>query len=227
MDSVKMKGRNVEEAVAAALEVLGAKKEEVDIVVLKEGKGGVLGMFGGEDAEVEVSKAGSPAEKAKSILQEILDLAGFTTSVSIEVGDDGQSLLEVKGDDLGRIIGKDGATLIALQTILSSILSRKAGRRESVYIDAQGYKKRRGEKMKSIATDAIEEALSRNKEVILPPMPAPDRREVHMAIQEDGRATSFSQGEGSERRIVVSPNPSSGPAEGGRPKKGGEAGEGA
>ena len=75
MSSVKMKGRTVEEATEAALQVLSARRDEVDVKVLKEGKGAVLGIFGGEEAEVEVSLSIESAEKGRRVLQEILDLA--------------------------------------------------------------------------------------------------------------------------------------------------------
>lgn len=204
MSSVKMKGRTVEEATEAALQVLSARRDEVDVKVLKEGKGAVLGIFGGEEAEVEVSLSIESAEKGRRVLQEILDLAGFIALVSV-VREEGDYLyLEVKGEDMGRIIGKNGATLTALQILVSSILSRQAQKRCSVLIDAEGYRKRQEERAARIATEAIDEAVSAGKEVTLPPMDAAERRLVHMAVKEDGRATSFSRGEGSDRRIVIS-----------------------
>ena len=205
MREVKMKGRSVEEAVEAALQVLGAAKDEVQVKVLKEGKGGVLGVFGGEEAEVEVTLKEDSTEKGKRILQEILDKTGFLTIVSAAKGEEGRLSLEVKGEDLGRIIGRDGATLDALQTIVSAILSRSTRKRELVSIDAAGYRKRRGEKLRRVAEEAITEALEKGREVVLPPMSARDRREVHLTAQEDGRTISYSKGEGGDRRVVIAP----------------------
>ena len=71
MDSIKMKGRTVEEAKKAALEVLKVKEEDVSVRVINEGKAGMLGVFGGEDAEVEVTTNAADGEQAKHYLQEI------------------------------------------------------------------------------------------------------------------------------------------------------------
>lgn len=205
MRDIKMKGRSVEEAVEAALQVLGASKDEVQVKVLKEGKSGVLGVFGGEAAEVEVALKEDSTEKGKRILQDILDKMGFLTIVSVAKKEAERLFLEIKGEDLGRIIGRDGATLDALQTIVSSILSRSTRKRELISIDAAGYRERRAEKLRRIAEEAITEALGKGGEVVLPPMSARDRREVHLTVQEDGRATSYSKGEGAERRVIIAP----------------------
>lgn len=213
MSKIKMKGKNVEEAVSIALEVLGVGRDDVDVQVISEGKGGMLGMFGGEDAEVEVSLKEELRERGRRLLQEILDKAGFVSIVSA-VGEDAERVyLEIKGDDMGRIIGKDGAALEALQTIVSSVLSKAAQKRKYVSIDADGYRKKKEEKMKKTAEEAIGEALAGGREVALPPMSASDRRLIHMAVKEDGRATSISRGEGMSRRVAILP---SGNAEGAR-----------
>jgi len=216
MDAVRMKGRNVEVAVEAALQVLGARREDVDVKVLKEGKGGVLGVFGGEDAEVEVSIKANIEERGTRVLQDILDKAGFDTMVSSNGEKDERLQLEIKGEDMGRIIGKEGATLDALQILVSSILSRGEQKRRNVTIDAEGYRKRREDKMRDLAKDAIEEAVKKGGEVILPPMDASDRRAVHIAVKEDSRVTSFSRGEGPGRRVVISTDKD---AEGDRPRR--------
>ncbi len=217
MSKVTMKGKNVEDAVAAALEVLGATRDDVDVRVINEGKSGVLGMFGGQEAEVEVSRKEETKERARKVLQEILDKAGFVSIVSALDEDADRVYLEIKGDDMGRIIGKEGAALEALQTIVSAILSKSAQKRKYVSIDAAGYKKKKEEKIRRAAEEAIAEALDRKKEVLLPPMSAADRRVVHIVAKEDGRVTTLSRGEGSSRRVAIAPL---GEAEGGGNKEG-------
>jgi len=203
----------VEDAVEAAIQVLGISRSEADVKVINEGRAGVLGVFGGQEAEVEVSPLGSTAEMAKGILQELLDRAGFMTLVSIQGEEKGRSRLEIKGEDLGRIIGKEGAALDAIQTLTSAILSRKLHRRAYVSVDAAGYRDKRSEKLKRAASEAIEEALQKGGEVALPPMSARDRREVHLAVKDDGRASSVSRGQGATRRVIVVPQ---GEGEGGQ-----------
>jgi spoIIIJ-associated protein len=203
MSKVTMKGKNVEDAVAAALEVLGAAREDVDVNVLNEGKGGIMGLFGGQEAEVEVSLKEEMKEKGRKVLQEILDKAGFVSIVSATDEDAERIYLEIKGDDMGRIIGKEGAALEALQIIVSAVLSKSAQRRKYVSIDAAGYKKKKEDKIRRMTEEAIAEALDKKTEVVLSPMSAADRRIVHIVAKEDGRVTTLSRGEGAARRVAI------------------------
>ncbi|HNQ97066.1 MAG TPA: Jag N-terminal domain-containing protein, partial [Treponemataceae bacterium] len=122
--SVRMKGRTTEEAIKSALEVLKAGREEVDVRVISEGEQAVLGVFGGKDAEVEVKIKLDIAEEAKNILQDILDRAGHITQVYIQDDTAETASLEIKADDPARVIGKDGATLAAIQYLVSIISNR-------------------------------------------------------------------------------------------------------
>lgn len=206
MKEIKMKGRNVEEAIESATQVLGVAREEVDVKVLKEGRGGVLGVFGGEEAEVLVSLKEALGEKAKGQLQAILDKTGFATLVSLVKEDKESVYLEIKGEDMGRIIGKDGAMLSALEIILSAILSRSAQGRVFAHVEASGYQQKREEKLRETVKEAIKEAIENGKEVVLQPMDAKNRREAHIIAKEDGRVSSYSRGEGIERRVIISPS---------------------
>lgn len=200
-----MKGRTVDAAVNAALEVLGRKKEEVEVRVLSEGKERVLGVFGGEEAEVEVQTKETAGERGRGHLQETLDKMGFMTLVSLTKEEEETVYLEIKGEDMGRIIGKEGATLDALQYLIGMMLTRAYDRRIRVVADAGGYRKRRTRRLERVAEEAAGEVESTGREVGLSPMPAADRREIHLALQGNPKVTSFSRGERGERHVVIAP----------------------
>ncbi|MDI6731450.1 MAG: Jag N-terminal domain-containing protein, partial [Candidatus Margulisbacteria bacterium] len=143
MKKITMKGKTVDEAVEAALGVLGGTKENAKIVVINEGKKGMLGVLGGEEAEVEVTVKTNTLDDGKEILQEILDKMGLMTAVDATSGEEGQIELNIKGEDLGRVIGKDGAALKSLEIIVSAILGRLYGQGVRVGVDAGEYKSRR------------------------------------------------------------------------------------
>ncbi|MEE8637718.1 MAG: Jag N-terminal domain-containing protein, partial [Candidatus Margulisiibacteriota bacterium] len=113
MKRMRMKGKTVDEAVSAALAVLGGEKDKSKVVIISEGKVGMLGVIGGEEAEVEVVLRESVEEDAKQVLQEILDKMAFLAVVEGQKDEEGVQL-DIKGEDMGRIIGKEGATLKAL-----------------------------------------------------------------------------------------------------------------
>jgi len=204
--SVKMKGKNVDEAVEMALQVLGKSREEVEIKVISEGEGGVLGVFGGKEAEVEVSIKVGLAEDAKNIVQEILDKTGFITIVSIRKDEGDFIELDIKGEDMGRIIGKDGATIDALQYLSTIILSKKQQRRIRLIVDAENYRERKEKRIIEGVKEVADEVDKSGKERQLQPMPASERRIIHLFIQEQyPKLTSFSKGEGADRLVVIAP----------------------
>ena len=203
MKSVTMKGKNVDEAVSAALQVLGLTKEQVSVRVINEGKGGVLGVFGGEDAEVEVKEKLSHNELAKSFLQGILDRMGFVALADITGEENGRIMIEIKGEDMGRIIGKDGATLNALQSLVSTMTGRTVKERVRVTLDAEGYRNRRKGAIERITQEAVNDVERMEVEKILPPMSPADRRIVHMFVKDKTKLSSYSIGERSDRRVVI------------------------
>ena len=204
MKKIRMKGKTVDEAVDAALQVLGGKREDAKVTVISEGKAGVLGVIGGEDAEVEVFVRGALEESAKEVLQEIMDKMRFLAMVESRRVEDGIEL-EIKGEDMGRIIGKEGATLRALETLVRSILGRIYDERVRLSIDAAGYKDKRKKALERIAQEAADEVAKTGEEKVLPQMSAADRRIIHLCLQNNPQIATFSKGEGRERRLVIAP----------------------
>lgn len=204
MKKLRMKGRSVDEAVKMALEVLGAKEEEAAVSVLSEGRAGVLGMIGGEEAEVEVTVRGSLEEDAKQLLQDLLDRMMFVAVVDSRLDDD-HVVLDIKGDDMGRIIGKEGATLKAMETLINAMLGRMRGERVRVNIDAAGYRDKRHKALERLAKEAADEVAKSGGEKVLPPMNAADRRIIHLCLKDVPGVTTFSKGEGRDRRLVIAP----------------------
>jgi len=204
--SVKMKGKTVEEAITMALQVLGKTREEVDVKVLSEAEGGVLGVFGGKEAEVEVSPKTALGEQARAVVQEILDKMGFITLVSIKAEEGDTIHLDIKGEDMGRIIGRAGSSIDSLQYLASIMLSKKHAKRVRVLVDAEGYREKRQKMVAQDAEAIASEVEKTGKEKALPPMSAADRRIIHLYIQESHpNLTSYSRGEGSGRQVVIAP----------------------
>ncbi len=202
---VRMKGKSVEEAVNGALQVLGVSKDEADIKVLCEGEGGVLGVFGAKEAEVEVTKKMEPDEKAMKFLQEVLDRMELITHVTIETAQPGAINLDIRSDEISLIIGKEGHTIDAIQYITNIVANRGLENKVRVNVDAGGYRKKQEHKIEMIAKDAAAEAIASGRKVFLPPMNSKDRRTIHMTIKEMKNVESASEGEGINRRIVVTP----------------------
>jgi len=161
-------------------------------------------MIGGEEAEVEVVLMEGVEQDAKQVLQDILDKMTFMAVVENGKSEEGVAL-DIKGEDMGRIIGKEGATLKSLEIIVSSIMARMVGERVRVFIDADGYKEKRGKALERLAQDVVDEVSQSGKEKVMPPMSAADRRIIHMYLKDSAKVSTFSKGEGRDRRLVIVP----------------------
>lgn len=144
------------------------------------------------------------ADVAISVVRSILshfDAEG--SSIDEYEGDEGELILDITAPDLAVLIGRHGRTLESLQTLVSLLVSRKLGFRYPVSIDVEGYKSRRHDKVVSMAKNAVSRAVSQGRSVNLPPMSAHERRLVHIALREDDRIDTHSEGVEPERRVVI------------------------
>jgi len=174
----------------------------------------------GFDDQDALSDGGAPAEE-KSLSDDELDDVADTAIATLQdilkylnveevtideyEGDEGELILDITGDDLAVLIGRHGRTLDALQTIVSAVTVRKIGFRYPVVVDVEGYKNRQRQKLESIARSAANRAAGQNKSIKLRPMTPYERRLVHIALRNDSRVETASEGEGSARHVVVIP----------------------
>lgn len=146
------------------------------------------------------------ADTAIAALQDILRYfnVGEVTIDEYE-GDEGELILDISGDDMAVLIGRHGKTLDALQFIVSMITVRTIGFRYPVVVDVEGYKNRQRQKLESIAHSSANRAASQHRRVGLRPMTPYERRIIHIALRDDNRVETISEGEGSARHVVVVP----------------------
>lgn len=149
-----------------------------------------------------------PATVLRELLEEIMDSLGLDVDVRIEESD-GTLTGCVEGEDVGLFIGRRGQTIDAVQHLAQRIVFQGPPTHGSpdarVVIDADGYRERRAETLRSIALDAAEESLRSGQAIELEPMPAFERRIVHEYLRERGDVETHSEGEEPERYLVVEP----------------------
>ena len=120
-------------------------------------------------------------------------------------GDEGELILDITGDDLAVLIGRHGKTLDALQFLISAITVRKIGFKFPVIIDVESYKNRQRQKLEALARSSANKAASQGRSVKLRPMTPYERRIIHVALRDDNRVNTASEGEGVGRHVVVVP----------------------
>lgn len=159
-----------------------------------------------DQIEVTEEELDAIADTAIAALQDILKYfnVGEVTIDEYE-GDEGELILDITGDDLAILIGRHGRTLDALQFVVSAITVRSMGFRYPVIVDVEGYKSRQREKLESIARSTANKAASQHRSVRMRPMTPYERRIVHIALRDDDRVDTASEGEGSARHVVVVP----------------------
>jgi spoIIIJ-associated protein len=143
-------------------------------------------------------------ETAKTVLEEMLSLMGVSGTVEIASGGD-TARLNVRGDDLGSLIGRRGEKLASLQHIVNLIVGRREGQHHRIAIDVENYRGRREEQLRDVADRAAKRVLQTGKIIQLEAMPAVERRVVHMALLENPKVRTQSVGVEPNRRIVVLP----------------------
>jgi spoIIIJ-associated protein len=113
--------------------------------------------------------------------------------------------VEVLGGDSGRIIGKEGRTLQALEFLTNVALTKQFGSTYRATLDAAGYRKRAEERVRRMAQDAVLQVEVSGEPVELPPMRPSERRLIHVMLKQHEKVTTTSVGQGEERHIVVLP----------------------
>lgn len=143
-------------------------------------------------------------DTAQTVLTEMLKLMELTATVEIASGGE-TARLNVRGDDLGVLIGRRGEKLASLQHLVNLIVGRREGQRHRIAIDVENYRGRREEQLRDVADRAAKRVIQTGKIIQLEAMPAIERRVVHMALLENPRIRTQSVGVEPNRRIVVLP----------------------
>ncbi|MBN2085299.1 MAG: Jag N-terminal domain-containing protein [Anaerolineales bacterium] len=211
----------VGEAVERGLAKLGLTREQVEIVVLEEGRKGSL-MGGGIPSRVRLTALDPTAaedpdlEAARTVVQELLERMRVTASTTAEwtVPEDEHetrhALIEIHGQDLGIMVSRRGEGLAAMQYLARMMVGRKLGRPLPVILDVEGFRRRREQQLRRMARRAAEQAVERGRTITLEPMPSNERRIVHIELRGHEGVTTESVGVGRQRKVTVVPKAGAG-----------------
>jgi spoIIIJ-associated protein len=143
------------------------------------------------------------ATEPKVILEKILELLGFGVTVEEHRMDDG-ILLDVKTEDSGRLIGRQGQTLSDLQYVTNRLLFQQDPSAPKIMVDVSGYRAQAREALVKKAKDAAEKVRRWGDVVELEPLSAFDRRIIHQALKDDpGIETHSVEVEGTDKKAIL------------------------
>ena len=198
---IETEGDTVEEAIEHALNELEATREQVTIDIISEPTKGILN-FGAKPAKIRATLKQDVSTAPETILKEILNRMRIDAEVESEFVD-GSTHLNIATDSPALLIGKHGQTLDAIERLLNCIINKASLVKKRVFVDTEGYRGRREDRLIEMARQVAEKVRYTDREVVLAPMSARDRRVIHVALKEDDIVSTYSQGEGEMRRVVV------------------------
>ncbi len=158
-------------------------------------------------------EADEPLRVAEEILGELLERMGVEATAQARWGEAAAEdahrpvLVDLHGDDLSILIGHRGETLAALQYITRLIAGKELQQPAPILIDVEGYRARRESQLRQLARRMAEQAVERGRTMALEPMPANERRIIHIELRDHADVTTESIGEGDHRKVTIIPRP--------------------
>jgi spoIIIJ-associated protein len=222
-DWIEASGKTLEEAKEAAANELGVAVDELEVEVIEEAAKGLFGLgqhkvrikaavTGREASSEPVAEASATetvpkAARATAILEQIFEAMEFEARPVLISEDEVELQIDVQGatEDLGRLIGRHGQTLDALQYLVGIAINRYDYNKVRVTLDAEGYRERHRQLLEEKALDFAKQVVDTGSEAVFEPQSARDRRIVHMALAGHPDVMTYSEGDGEDRHVVISP----------------------
>jgi spoIIIJ-associated protein len=204
MERIEITAATVEQAIEKAEAQLGLNRDQFEVEVVREVKSEISAK--GEEALIRVTPVSPPEKDAVKVVTETLDtllgLLGVTGKVEV-LSDEIPLALDIKGDDLGILIGRRGQTLACLEYITKLIVVGRLKTWLPLSVDVASYKERRRDSLQRLALYLAEQVKSRRHSITMEPMPADERRIVHLTLADNPDVTTQSIGEGEDRKVVI------------------------
>lgn len=161
-----------------------------------------------EKKEIEIAVVTEETMKiCEEFLIDVLKAMGMEgVEILSKVDEDGALSIEMKGDNMGILIGKRGQTLDSLQYLTNRVANKSQDGYVRVKLDTEDYRRRRKQTLENLAKNIAYKVKRTRKPISLEPMNPYERRIIHSALQGDDRVSTHSEGEEPYRRVVVTPN---------------------
>ncbi|MCX6070964.1 MAG: protein jag [Chloroflexi bacterium] len=234
--TVEVTAPTIEEAIARGAAELGVAPDAVDVQVLDEGGKGMFGL-GLRQPRVRLTVKAAVSSEAREVrptpripeasevdddealrvtidtLDELLQRMGVDAKVLARWGEPTGTeaprnvLVDLHGTDLSILIGHRGETLSALQYITRLIVGKELQHPLPIVLDVEGYRARREKQLRQLAQRMAQQAIERGRTMTLEPMPANERRIIHIELRDHAQVTTESIGEGDHRKVTIIPRP--------------------
>ena len=204
MDYIEFTGKTVDDALTNALVDLGITSDQIDYEVLEKGSSGFLG-FNSKPAKIKARKKYTVTDHIKNFLSQVFNAMGLEVEIMINASADEENVydVELKGAEMGVLIGKRGQTLDSLQYLTNLAINKHSDTYTRVKLDTEDYRKRRKDTLENLAKNIAYKVKRTKKPVSLEPMNPFERRVIHSALQNDRYVSTHSEGDEPYRHVVI------------------------
>ena len=203
MDFIEVSAKSIEEAITEASITLGIPSSEIEYEVVEKGSTGFLGI-GSKSAVIKARKKFSVEENVREFLSSVVHAMDMKVEILIKIDEEEKLIdVELKGDDMGLLIGKRGQTLDSLQYLTNLAVNKHSENYYKVKVDTEDYRKRRKDTLENLAKNIAFKVKRTKRPVALEAMNPFERRVIHSALQNDKFVTTHSEGEEPYRHVVV------------------------
>ncbi len=203
MEYIEISAKTVDEAITEAIIQLGTTHDKIEYEVIEKGSAGFLGIAR-KDAVIRARRKDDVNDRIHEFLDRVFDAMKLKVEILVEKEEDSNIVnVELKGDDMGVLIGKRGQTLDALQYLTNLAVNKNAEEYVKVKIDTEDYRKRRKETLENLAKNIAYKVKKNKRPIALEPMNPFERRVIHSALQNDKFVTTHSEGDEPYRHVVV------------------------
>lgn len=203
MEFIEVSAKTVDDAITEALVQLGTTSDQIEYEVIEKGSSGFLG-FNSKPAKIKVRRKFTPEDSIRDFLTQVFNAMKMDVEIIIKESDEENVFdVELKGDEMGVLIGKRGQTLDSLQYLTNLAINKHIDNYIKVKLDTEDYRKRRKETLENLARNIAYKVKRTKKTVSLEPMNPFERRVIHSALQNDRYVVTHSEGEEPFRHVVI------------------------
>ena len=203
MEYREFSAKTKEDAITEACQYFTVSSDKLMIEVVDEGSNGFLGI-GAKPAIFKATLKGTVEDKAKDFLKDVLEAMDLEVVIDVKYDEAEKNMeIDLKGDDMGVLIGKRGQTLDSLQYLVSLVVNKESEEYIRVKVDTEDYRNRRKATLEGLAKNISYKVKRTKRAVSLEPMNPYERRIIHSALQNDKYVTTHSEGDEPFRHVVV------------------------
>lgn len=195
--------KTVDEALTEALIKLETTSDQIEYEVIEKESSGLLGLFS-KPARIRVCKKEDVQDIVRDFLNRLFENMNLNVEVEMNFDEEEKIVyVELKGDEMGVLIGKRGQTLDSIQYLTSLVANKNRDEYIKIKMDTENYRERRKETIENLAKNIAIKVKKTRRPATLEPMNPYERRLIHAALQDDKYVETYSEGEEPFRKVIV------------------------